>query len=154
MSKRESFIFYRSFYEAIKELPEKDQVKLFLGIAEYVLNGKKVKFSGVSRAVWTLIKPQLDANIKRYENGKLGASQGYRGGRPPNPKKTPKKPLTNPKKTPNANVNANVNDNVNVNKNENGVGVFSSLGENGGVSDSSRVSEPTIRELEERYGKL
>jgi len=104
MKERDSFIFYRSFYESILELPEDNQKDLLLAIANYSLNFKEPELKGLSKAVWILIKPQLDANNKRYENG-------TKGGRP----KTKKKPNNNQNKTksePNKNVNVNKNENI------------------------------------------
>lgn len=66
---RDTMIFYRSFYEAVKDLPIDEQGKIYNAIFNYSLNFKEDKLTGVSKAVWTLIKPQLDANIKRYQNG-------------------------------------------------------------------------------------
>ncbi len=108
---RESFIFYKSFYESIKELDSDTQSKIYNAIMEYQFNKNEVNLSGVSKSIFTLIKPQLDANNSRYENGK-------KGGRP----KTETKPNQNQTKTklkPNVNVNENENVNVNVNVNEN-----------------------------------
>lgn len=112
---RDSFIFYRSFYEAIKDLDKTKQLEVYNAIFEYSLNFKEPSLKGISSTVFKLILPQLKANNNRYHNGKKGAEHGAKGGRPNNPKETPKKPLNNPKLTPNKNVN----DNVNVNKNEN-----------------------------------
>lgn len=67
---RDSFIFYRSFYESIKEIPDEQQLETYKAITEYALNGKEEQLAGVSKAIFTLIKPQLDANLKRYLNGK------------------------------------------------------------------------------------
>jgi hypothetical protein len=139
---RDSFIFYRSFYDAVKELESVHQAEIYNAIFEYVLNGQDIELKGISKAIWTLIKPQLDANNRRFLNGKKGSEHGKLGGRPSreetpkkplknpketprkpleNPKETPRKPLENPKETPNENenVNDNVNDNVNVNVNVN-----------------------------------
>ena len=110
---RDSFVFYKSFYESIKELEPTDQVKIYNAIFEYEFYGEEPKLSGVSKSIFTLILPQLDANNKRYENGK-------KGGRPKNQKETKTKPKQNQKETnmePNVNVNDNVNVNVNVNDN-------------------------------------
>lgn len=112
---RDSFVFYRSFYNAIKKLSPEDFKDCFVAIADYALDGKEVETDGIERTVFELIKPQIDANNKRYENGS-------KGGRP----KTENKPNANQEK-PNNNQNKpndnqtitnhepNVNENVNVN---------------------------------------
>lgn len=122
---RDSFVFYESFYLALSELSASQQGKIYTAICRYALYGEEPELKGASSAVFKLIKPQIDANNRRYENGKKGAEHGIKGGRPKNPKETPKKPLTNPKETPNVNVNVNVNDNdnVTVHDNDNAVGV-------------------------------
>ena len=66
---RESTIIYRSFYDAIIELPKETQAEVWNAIFEYSLNFKLVELKGLAKTIFTLIKPQLDANIKRYENG-------------------------------------------------------------------------------------
>ena len=80
---RESFIFYRSFYEAIKCMPQDVQAEIYPAICEYALFGKMPKnLSDMARGMFTLIKPNIDVNTTRYENGKKGAQYGKRGGRP------------------------------------------------------------------------
>lgn len=69
---REGYIFYISFYEAIRELSDKDRLALYDAINEYSLYGNMPELTGVPKAVFTLIKPQIDANQKRYDNGKKG----------------------------------------------------------------------------------
>ena len=69
---REGYIFYISFYEAIKELSENDRLVLYDAINEYSLLGNLPVLTGVPKAVFTLIKPQIDANQKKYDNGKKG----------------------------------------------------------------------------------
>jgi hypothetical protein len=64
-----SMIFYRSFYEAIKELPEKNQLEIYNAIFELGFNFKEVKLEGVSKTIFTLIKPIIESNIQRYKNG-------------------------------------------------------------------------------------
>ncbi len=66
---RESAIFYRSFYEAIKQLPPENQAEVYTAIFEYALNFKEVELSGVNFMLFGLIKPQIDANIRRFKNG-------------------------------------------------------------------------------------
>ena len=110
---RDSIVFYRSFYEAIKEIPLEEQGVVYNAIYGYALDGIEPELTGVAKAIFLLVKPQIDANNSRYENGKKGAEYGKKGGRPKNenPKETPSEPQENPKKTPNENVNENVNEN-------------------------------------------
>ncbi len=70
---RESFIFYRSFYEAIKCMPTDVQAEIYPAICEYALFGKLPKnLSEVAKGMFTLIKPNIDVNTARFENGKKG----------------------------------------------------------------------------------
>ena len=125
---RESFVFYRSFYEGIKELPRDIQGEVLTAIMEYGLNGVTTENQKpITKAMFALIKPQIDANNQRFENGRLGAEHRKKGGRPrkekpqENPNQTPKKPQPNPNQTPNVKVKVKdkVNDNVNDKVNDN-----------------------------------
>lgn len=74
---RNSFVFYRSFYEATSELPKEDRLELFDAIINYGLNGTEPHFTDIKKSFFMLIKPTLDANRKKYENGlKGGAPKG------------------------------------------------------------------------------
>lgn len=117
---RDSFIFYRSFYEAIKDLPRDIQGEIYTAIMEYSLYGNETEnLKPIARSIFTLIKPQIDVNNKRFENGS-------KGGRPkksdvetfPHDKQveTKRKPNENQTETK-VEPNVNVNDNVNVNNN-------------------------------------
>lgn len=131
---RESFIFYRSFFEAIDGLPTENQAHIYKAISCYALNGEIIELDVWENAVFKTIKSQIDANNIKFTNGckggeygKLGAEYGKRGGRPrkkesnqnppdneiKNPPKTPQEPPKNPR---NVNDNVNVNENVNDNK--------------------------------------
>ena len=107
---RESMIIYRSFYDAIKELEPLHQAEVWKAIFEYGLNNTQIELKGLPATIFTLIKPQLEANIRKYENGQ-------KGGRPKKQKETKTKPNNNLTETKTkANVNDNVNDTVNDNK--------------------------------------
>ena len=109
---RYSFIFYRSYYEAMSGLKDKDKLQLFNAISELSLNENEVKLSGICKNIFTAIKPQIIANSERYENGK-------KGGRPQ--KKTigfeKEKTIGFENEKPNNNENENVNENDNDNNN-------------------------------------
>lgn len=112
---RESFVFYRSFYEGIKELPRDIQGEVLTAIMEYGLNGVTTENQKpITKAMFALIKPQLDANNQRFENGKNGgAPKGNQNARkqPKNNQETTEKQPKNNQKQPNVNDNVNVNDN-------------------------------------------
>lgn len=100
--KRDSMVFYRSFYESLKGLSPIICAEVYDAIFKYGLDFEEPEFSEpVAKAMFTLIKPQLDANIKRYENGTK-----------------PKAKQTISKTVSNDNVNVNDNENVNVNAND------------------------------------
>lgn len=72
MEKREGFVFYRSFYEALKELPADAFKAILSALAEYALDGTEPELSGFEMAAFLLMKPQVDANNQRRENGAKG----------------------------------------------------------------------------------
>jgi hypothetical protein len=127
-NERDGFVFYNSFFKAIKTLEnEKDIAAFSLAIMEYGLTEKLPNLSGYLQSMFLLIKPQIDASNKRYEtcvaNGKKGAAFGKRGGRPLNPKSNPRiNPKANPKANP-LNINTNTNENINRNVSINSSGV-------------------------------
>lgn len=144
---RESFVFYASFYEAIKELPEETQLELYTAICKYSLYGELPELSPISRALFTVIKPNIDTATARYiasvENGK-------KGGRPKTqhkPSENLEKPSNNLDQTqhkPSENLNVYVNDNVDVYVNDN-VNVESKAAK----PQRSRFTPPTLAEVRE-----
>ena len=91
---RLSFTFYRSFYEAIEDLPKSKQLEVYRAIMRFGFDGEDTELTGVSAAVFKIIRPILEKNLKKFKNGCkggeygiLGAEYGIRGGRPP--KETP-----------------------------------------------------------------
>ncbi len=143
---RESIVFYRSFYEAIKELPAEEFRNAVMAIMEYGLNDSEIDTSGVAKAILIMAKPQIDKNNKRYENGLRGGTKPKQNQNEtkvePNPNQTVTKvePKRNqngtkaePKRTkPEPNVNDNVNVNVNDKESE---------------EKKPRFSPPTLEEL-------
>ncbi len=122
---KDSFVFYRSFYESIKELDKEVQIEIYNAICEYSLNDVQLELSPVAKAIFTLIKPNIDNATKRYN---ASVENGKKGGRPPKnkPNQNLKKPNDNLKK-PNENLNVyvdvydnvydNVDDNVDLDEN-------------------------------------
>ncbi len=81
-SQRESFVFYRSFKEAIDNAPKSIKLTLYDAIIDYALYREEPNLDGIAKIAWVLIKPQLDANWIRYEKGcKGGAPKGNQNAR-------------------------------------------------------------------------
>ncbi|MCM1162805.1 MAG: DUF6291 domain-containing protein [Muribaculaceae bacterium] len=77
-TKRDSFVFYRSFFDVIKLLDPNQAKTLMIAIGEYALDGIEPDLAeNTLKVAWLPIKPQLEANRRRYENGhKGGAPKG------------------------------------------------------------------------------
>ena len=89
---RSSFVFYNSWWEAIKNLPRDVQGDVLTAIIEYGLSGETTEqLKPIAKAMLAMVKPQIDYNNQRFENGK-------KGGRPPkvkNQEETKQKPKNN-----------------------------------------------------------
>ena len=109
--KRDSFIFYRSYFEATKPLSQEQKAQLFDAICHYSLDQEQIQLDPICTAMFSLIKPQIEANYKRFINGTKGAKIKQELSKP---KAKPKQEIS--KSKANVNVNVNVNDNVNVYK--------------------------------------
>ena len=117
---RNSFVFYGSWWDAIKNLPRDVQGDVLTAIIEYGLTGETTgQLKPIAKAMLAMAKAQIDINKVRFENGK-------KGGRPkPNDNQTETKqePRCNQgttKRKPNVNGNANENANENDNVNDKG----------------------------------
>ena len=60
---RNQFTFYRSYYEALKHLPKRDQTSVLLALIGYALDEQEPSLSGVALSVFTLIRPTLDLSL-------------------------------------------------------------------------------------------
>lgn len=109
--KRNSFIFYESFYSAVQTLTKSKRLLMYEAIIELALYDKEpTNLEGSLKGMFELISPQIKANTKKYRNGCKGGKFGERGGRPNNPLGVS---TENPTKTPNENDNENENVNEN-----------------------------------------
>ena len=135
---RDSFVFYESFADAFRELDPDTFKEVVLAVCDYAMKDEEPDVNGIAKAMFTLVKPNLDANNRRYENGKKGAEFGALGGRP----KKGKKPQENPigvtegleAETPNVYVDVNVNEDIK---------------EKQVKRKAERFSAPTIEEVKE-----
>ena len=75
--RKDSFVCYRSWYEAVKHLPDTDRLTYYELIFEYALNqvDNSKNISDYMSSFWILSKPNIDANLRKWKNG-------CKGGRP------------------------------------------------------------------------
>lgn len=71
---QESFIFYDSFREVGKDMEEKGRLAFYEAIIDYALTGEldETNLPKEIKLLFKLIKPQIDANVKRRNGGKKG----------------------------------------------------------------------------------
>jgi hypothetical protein len=117
------FVFYKSFYEAIEKLPSvEDKCIIYQSICNYSFYNVEPTLDGITAIIWTLIKPQIDANIKKRIDGKRGGAPKGNS----NAKKQPKTTIVDLEnnhrlisKQPNDNDNAKENENDKAKNKEN-----------------------------------
>ena len=79
---RDTFIFYRSFKESMSDLSDADKLIMYEAITDYSLDMKEPELTGFPKALFSLIRPFLDANTQRWKNGcKGGAPKGNKNNR-------------------------------------------------------------------------
>lgn len=96
----------------MRDLSDKDKLIMYEAITDYALDLKEPDLEGFPKVVFDLIRPVLETNIKRWQNGCKGGEYGTKGGAPKgnqnakkrnNPKTTANQPQNNPDITPKAN---------------------------------------------------
>lgn len=102
--KHNAFTFYRSFFDAIEQIPEEfKKLRAYKVIVEYGLDGIEPQNNEdvVVKVLFVQAKPQIDANIKRYDSS---VRNGRKGGAPKGntnaKKKITQNNLKQPKTTP------------------------------------------------------
>lgn len=75
MNNIKGFTFYKSYYESLKNLKEKDKKDVINAILEYIFEDKMPNFSGIKKAIWALILPNLNTS-KNRSNPYSGAPYG------------------------------------------------------------------------------
>ena len=143
---QESFIFYRSYSEAIKKLPEKEQLKALWAIINHSIDEKEQHVEGLANIVYIMAKPQIEANNKRKNDG-------LKGGRPLKEtsgylyKETTG--FENEKPNVNKNVNDNANNNINANANGNEKEIAADKSANPLSKTNKKFIPPTAEEVKD-----
>ena len=75
MANIKAFSFYKSYHEALKDLPVEERKNMLLAIDEFVFENINPKFKGIEKTIWTLIEPNLTTS-KNRSNKNAGAPIG------------------------------------------------------------------------------
>ena len=102
---RKQFTWYRSYYDALKELPAEEFRAIVLAVCAYALDGEETELSGVARAIFTLIRPTLEVGRSKAENRsrteQTSISAEQTGNRPEQTKNKPEQTENKRKQTGN-----------------------------------------------------
>lgn len=102
---RKQFTWYRSYYDALKELPAEEFRAIVLAVCAYALDGEETELSGVARAIFTLIRPTLEVGRSKAENRsrteQTSISAEQTGNRPEQTKNKPEQTQNKRKQTGN-----------------------------------------------------
>ena len=94
--KKNSFVFYESWYDGAQYLNGKHRLIYYEAIIKLGLFGEETELKGIENALFSAIKPTIKFNKKQKANGlKGGANQGNSNAR----KSTQKQPKNNPNPT-------------------------------------------------------
>jgi hypothetical protein len=93
--KRDTMIFYRSFYESINSLNDPERLQIYDAIFDFTFTFKKHELFGISKSIFTLILPQLEANNRKFINGKKAKNKQTGSKREANRKQTGSKTTSN-----------------------------------------------------------
>lgn len=102
--KATSFVFYESFRDASRNLDDATRLALYEAIMDYSLYGEEPdEGNPVAAAMFKLVRPVLDTNTKRRENGRNGgrpASADNQEAPKPEPENEKAEPETEAKENP------------------------------------------------------
>lgn len=102
---RKQFTWYRSYYDALKEIPAEEFRAIVLAVCAYALDGEEPELSGVARAIFTLIRPTLEVGRSKAENRsrteQTSISAEQTGNRPEQTKNKPEQTQNKRKQTDN-----------------------------------------------------
>ena len=97
---RNSFVFYKEWMEAIKDLPDDVRLEIYEGIIEYATTGNVQGLKPMANIAFNFIKTRIDKDARKYIGVvERNRNNGNKGGRPrketqenPNNPNNPTKP--------------------------------------------------------------
>ena len=75
MDRETSFVFYRSFTDAIDNCSVDDKLAIYESIVNYALDGTPPEITGGTiKIIWPLMEPQLSSNRFKRKAGRKGGA--------------------------------------------------------------------------------
>ena len=62
------FKFFRSFRDAARGLPDLERLSFYDNMLDYALDETQPDLTGITAAMWILVKPNIDKGIQNYKN--------------------------------------------------------------------------------------
>lgn len=85
---RNSFVFYKEWKDAIRELPDDVRLEIYESVIEYATSGNLQGLKPMAAIAFNFIKQQIDRDTDKYMSIiERNKSNGSKGGRPKEPKK-------------------------------------------------------------------
>lgn len=75
MKEIESFTFFRSYHESLKNLNDRDRKQLLVAIVDYIFDDITPDFKGNKKSVWCLIEPHLNSSKTKAGNARKKSNQ-------------------------------------------------------------------------------
>lgn len=80
---RKTFVFYKEWRDAIKDLPNDVRLELYDSIMEYAFSGKIEGLKPMASIAFNFIKPAIDRDTAKYiSKSEANRINGHKGGRP------------------------------------------------------------------------
>lgn len=156
---KQSMIFYASWKEALKGLPDSVRLEVYEAAIDFAMSGEEPELSGTAALAFFFIKQDIIRDLQKYEricernrvNGKNGgaptgnrnASKSESTRNNPNNPVGSKSTQINPKQPKTTQINPNDNDNDNDNDNEDDNDVYISSDKSSDISTESDALSPT-----------
>lgn len=132
----------------MNDLSDTDKLLMYEAIADYSLDLKEPALSGFPKALFSLIRPILDANIQRWKNGRKGGAPIGNINAKKTTEKQPRNNRNSTEKQPNKDKDVNKDKEYNI-KNVN----IEDKSSNNGADKSTRFVPPTLSEVQDYIQK-
>lgn len=146
---KESFVFFETWAEAIRQMPDKERLQVYDAIMAYGIYNTKTNVGGLAQMALTMVYNDIDdckaKRAERAEKARNSANKRWQNTNTNVCERIQTQPNAHERMQQNATQCYNVNDNVNVNVNDNSI----VLGANNNADKSATQKQPA-KTIDER----